>query len=138
MGRTALLMLFLSICLSYASVSANQERDSRFWLRPSGKKCMEYSEKCTRVQQYCVPIFKHVSCSEWNDRCNRYNQLCPKLVQVVAAPPQQVVVVPQPQVVAVPQQVVPQQVVAVPQQVVPQQIIVQRPAPQKIKFKLFG
>jgi hypothetical protein len=69
--------------------------------------------------------------SEWNDRCNRYNQLCPKLVQV--APPQQVVVVPQPQVVAVPQQVV-----AVPQQVVPQQVIVQQPAPQKIKFKLFG
>ncbi|EFX89624.1 hypothetical protein DAPPUDRAFT_310409 [Daphnia pulex] len=133
MGRTALLMLFLSICLSYASVSAaNQERDSRYWLRPSGKKCMEYSEKCTRVQQYCVPIFKHLSCSEWNDRCNRYNQLCPKLVRVVAAPPQQVVAVPQ-QIVAVPQQVV-----AVPQQVVPQQVIVQQPAPQKIKFKLFG
>ncbi len=70
--------------------------------------------------------------SEWNDRCNRYNQLCPKLVQVAAAPPQQVVAVPQ-QVVAVPQQVV-----AVPQQVVPQQVIVQQPAPQKIKFKLFG
>ncbi|EFX89625.1 hypothetical protein DAPPUDRAFT_94951 [Daphnia pulex] len=111
MGRLALLMLCLSICLSYyASVSANQERDSRFWFRPSGK----------------------------NDRCNRYNQLCPKLVfqqQVVPQVVQQQVVpeVVQQQVVpqVVQQQAVPEVVTQVPQVVqqqdatgaVPQQVV---------------
>lgn len=46
----------------HVSIASKEDRNLRSLFGPSSSKCMEYFERCTRYQQFCVPTFKHLEC----------------------------------------------------------------------------